>query len=134
MREGGTVIAKGRFAAVGWSTDAGGGRSGTVLATKKMRGREAGVEYSLEPHVCRRCFGRLLSAPGTGNNRRYVCSNCGDSASGPSPSVLCACGMTLKERGPNVRLLACAPNPNPTAELPSLFVATAAASEWRKPL
>ena len=117
-------------AAIGKSYgDGGGDRQNLSPLSKKTRAREPETLFSLANHVCRRCFGRLLSAPGTGNNRRYVCSNCGESASGQSPDVLCACGMTLKERGPNIRLLVCTPNPNPTAELPSLFVAAAAAAE-----
>lgn len=93
--------------------------------SKNARARDPEPAFSLEPHVCRHCFGRLLSTT-EGDARRYVCSNCGACASGTSPAVLCACGMTLKGKGPAGPLLACAPNPSPTPEFPSLFVAAAA--------
>lgn len=84
----------------------------------------------LEPHVCRHCFGRLFSrllAAGQPDVRRWECSNCGAVADGPSSSALCACGV-VKQAGPGVKLLQCAPNPNPTADFPSLFVAVPAAT------
>lgn len=101
--------------------------------SKKTRGRDSSPLFSLENHVCRQCFGRLLSTDaGAGDgSRRYVCSNCGVCATGMSPDVLCACGMRLKQRGPGggddagVR---CGPNPNPTPALPSQIVAIAGES------
>lgn len=84
----------------------------------------------LEPHVCRHCFGRLVSAPAPGGARSYVCSNCGAAARGDAPDVLCACGLKLRNHGPGPRLvdagLRCQPNPNPRPDFPSLFVAAEA--------
>lgn len=84
----------------------------------------------LEPHVCRHCFGRLLSSPGSGGSWRFLCSNCGAAAHGDAPDVLCACGLKLRNHGPGPRLvdagLRCQPNPNPNPAFPSLFVAAEA--------
>lgn len=94
---------------------------------KKTRGRDPEPSFSLEPHVCRRCFGRLLStdAGAPSGARRYVCANCGASEVGASPEVLCCCGMTLKTKAPPGRVLTCGPNPNPSAAFPSQIVAIA---------
>lgn len=81
----------------------------------------------LEPHVCRHCFGRLVSRPASEPLREFECSNCGAAAVGPSSEVLCACGHPAPP-GVFSGLLRCAPNPNPTPEFPSLFVAVPAAS------
>jgi hypothetical protein len=103
-----------------------GGPDSEKLSTqsKKMRVRDPGQALSLEPHVCRHCFGRLLSSP-HGGARRYVCANCGATEVGASADVLCCCGVRLKGRGPVGALLTCSPNPNPTAEFPSQIVAIA---------
>lgn len=82
--------------------------------------------WSLEPHVCRHCFGRLLSQPAAGRTR-YLCSNCGAEAHGDAPSVLCACGLALRNHGPAGGTLdaglRCQPNPAPSPDFPSRFVA-----------
>lgn len=80
----------------------------------------------LEPHVCRHCFGRLVSRQ-AGDAREFECTNCGASVVGPSVDALCACGHPAPV-GVFSGLLRCAPNPNPTPEFPSLFVAVPAAS------
>lgn len=97
-----------------------------------MRARDSGPLFALEPHVCRHCFGRLLSTDagtGDGASRRYVCSNCGAAAVGAEAGVLCCCGVQLKHRGAVGALLACAPNPNPTPEMPSQIVAIPVVSD-----
>lgn len=84
----------------------------------------------LEPHVCRHCFGRLVSrvlAAGAPEVRRWTCTNCGAVADGGRADVLCACGMTLA-RGPRLSLLRCQPNPAPSPEFPALFVAADAST------
>lgn len=82
--------------------------------------------WTLEPHVCRHCFGRLLSQPAAGRTR-YACSNCGAEAHGDAPDVLCACGLALRNHGPAGGVidagLRCQPNPAPSPEFPSQFVA-----------
>lgn len=81
----------------------------------------------LEAHVCRSCFGRLVSEVLPGGRLRYECSNCGLVALGSKPDVLCACGLALRHHGPNRGTvdagLRCMPNPEPTPEFPSLIVA-----------
>lgn len=81
----------------------------------------------LEPHVCRHCFGRLVSEVLPGTRLRYECSNCGAVAMGSKVQVLCACGLQLRHHGPARGTvdagIRCRPNPAPTPEFPSLFVA-----------
>lgn len=97
---------------------------------KRARAMAEGADptqtWSLEPHVCRHCFGRLLSQPAAGRTR-YVCSNCGAEDLGDGPDVLCACGLALRNHGPSGGMLnaglRCQPNPSPSPEFPSLFVA-----------
>lgn len=88
-------------------------------------------DLTLEPHVCRRCFGRILSAEHSSGQREYICSNCGLSAIGDSPSAICSCGMTLRKttvtrvKGakPQDAGIRCIPNPNIGPDFPSEFVA-----------
>lgn len=87
--------------------------------------------WRLEPHVCRHCFGRIAScATAAAGTRVYQCTNCGEGATGRSPDVLCSCGTQLRRPGPDgqpVLLgLVCQPNPAPSPEFPSLFVAAEA--------
>jgi hypothetical protein len=109
-----------------------GARAGSPVASKKSRARPGPTQapdagLALEPHVCRHCFGRLASEPGEDGHRRYQCTNCGASAAGATPAVLCACGLTFRRHGradqPQDAGLRCQQNPSPTPEFPSLFVA-----------
>jgi len=85
------------------------------------------ASFSLEDHVCRVCFARLVSEAVGGKRRRYLCTNCGAEASGTTPDVLCACGLRLRASGSGDGTvdagLRCQPNPKPTPEFPSLVVA-----------
>lgn len=94
---------------------------------KKTRARAEDGRWTLEPHVCRHCFGRLVSAPAAVGGATYQCSNCGATATGAAPDVLCCCGMTLRRHGPGSGPISaglrCQPNPSKTPEFPSLFVA-----------
>lgn len=89
--------------------------------------------WRLEPHVCRACFSRLVSAGLPGGKRRYHCPNCGAQAEGTVASVLCACGIRVPRRDgsagsvPKVGI-ECARNPLPTPEFPSLYIAKDAAT------
>lgn len=100
-----------------------------------------GDVWSLESHVCRGCFGRLVSRaanPGLvmsgmtqAGTRLYQCTNCGMKASGQSGAVLCACGLKIRKAtraGRSSVALAdagirCVPNTEIRADFPSLFVA-----------
>lgn len=84
--------------------------------------------WTLEPHVCRHCFGRLASVALVDGTRRYQCTNCGAEGSGHDPSVVCACGMGLRGSGADGLALRCQPNPEPRPDFPSLYVAAPAAS------
>jgi hypothetical protein len=97
------------------------------LVIKKTRARAPAVAdaaLTLEPHVCRHCFGRLASVPLGATSRRYTCTNCGASESGTDATVLCACGLSVKRSGATVDAgLRCQPNPSPSPAFPSLYVA-----------
>lgn len=109
--------------------------SGSVSSSpgggKKTRVRETQADalWSLEPHVCGACFGRLVSQPAPGGGQRYQCTNCGAEARGDTPAVLCSCGLTLRRPSQASRAdarIRCQPNPAPTPEFPSVFVAAEA--------
>lgn len=98
---------------------------------KRARAPDAAMPPTrLEPHVCRHCFGRLVSRPLVDeppNLREFECSNCGATVVSSSVEDLCACGHPAPA-GVRSGLLRCTKNPNPTPEFPSLFVAVPAAS------
>lgn len=86
---------------------------------------------TLEPHVCRRCFARIVSSLAPDGQTEYTCSSCGYSALGDTPAVVCACGIRLR-RPTGVRTMGhktvdagvrCQPNPDPTPEFPAQYVA-----------
>lgn len=96
---------------------------------KKTRARQTqDAAWSLEPHVCRHCFGRLASRDVGDGHRVYQCTNCGAEGAGSAADVLCACGLKLTPRGlgkgPVDAGIRCHANPAPTPEFPSLFVAS----------
>lgn len=95
---------------------------------KKTRARETeGAIWTLEPHVCRHCFGRLVSAPALGGGHWFLCTNCGARGDGETAAALCCCGLVLRSPVPGApgtdAGIRCQPNPDPTPEFPSLFVA-----------
>lgn len=93
----------------------------------RVRGPIIAGALRLEPHVCRHCFGRLVSEVLPGTRLRYECSNCGAVAMGSKSDVLCACGLQLRHHGPARGTvdagIRCRANPAPTPDFPSLFVA-----------
>lgn len=85
--------------------------------------------WRLEPHVCRVCFSRLVSASLVGRKdwRRYHCPNCGATADGTTPAVVCGCGVRVPKRDGSAGStpkagLHCVKNSAPTPEFPSLYV------------
>lgn len=104
--------------------------SGRLLSKKRARAPEADAGWTLEPHVCRHCFGRLVSQALPDGDVRYQCTNCGAEAVGLESDVLCACGTALRKHGsgsaPVSAGLRCQPNPSPSPDFPSLFVAAEA--------
>ena len=84
--------------------------------------------WRLEPHVCRSCFGRIVSKSidDDGDRRQYVCTNCGLQAEGAKASALCACGMKLKKKsGVHADAgLRCHENHARSIEFPAMYVAS----------
>lgn len=77
--------------------------------------------WRLEPHVCRVCFGRILSRSSDEDGKRvYRCACCGASATAGTARALCSCGVKLNARSAGVR---CEPNQNKSAEWPFEIVA-----------
>lgn len=73
--------------------------------------------WRLEQHVCRVCFGRILSRPvvDVDDRRVYRCADCGVEQEGAQARVLCACGVKLNARNAAIR---CEPNERRTPEFP----------------
>lgn len=85
-------------------------------------------DFRLEDHICRGCYGRLLSRPADApGDRVYRCTNCGREETGRQVSVLCACGTKVRKATASGRSglavidagIRCQPNPEPTPEFPS---------------
>lgn len=76
--------------------------------------------WKLTDHACRHCLARLLVSE---DGKRVMCPNC-EAAADDGVKSLCACGMKLKS-GKSAGLR-CIRNPNPTDEMPSRIVASAA--------
>lgn len=97
---------------------------------QKTKKKTPGHGWAIEDHICRSCFGRILSQPGEDGDSSYRCSHCGAVAYGRSAAVLCCCGIVGKSRARGksaapVNLgIRCVPNPDPTPEFPGEIVAT----------
>ena len=72
--------------------------------------------WSLAPHVCRQCLGRVLEQDGA-----FLCSNCGLSCK-EEPWGICGCG--LRARSPIAKRAGfrCVPNPTPSPATPAEIV------------
>lgn len=76
--------------------------------------------WQITDHVCRTCFGRILSRVREDGVEVVRCSNCGAEAEG-SVTALCSCGMRLRTgKHAGVR---CVRNKDKSASLPSEVVA-----------
>lgn len=93
--------------------------------------------WQLEPHICRKCFGRIVSQlvaePATGAELRvYKCSNCGAEAQHTHADAVCCCGIRIKKAGRNGTKsgslvdagVRCIPNPERSPMFPSEYVAS----------
>lgn len=107
-------------------------RAVTDDATESVTAIKKETTWLLEPHVCRKCFARIVSRS-TGDGRRlYQCTNCGAEAQDTDASVLCCCGIKIKRAGKNGTKagslvdagIRCIPNPEISPMFPSLFVAS----------
>jgi hypothetical protein len=85
------------------------------------------VAWTLEPHCCLTCLGRVVSQAIVGPTgiggplRLYRCSCCGTEAVGGSAAVICACGFRFNGR--HHLAIRCQANPNKTPESSAEFVA-----------
>lgn len=93
------------------------------------------ILWRLEDHVCKSCFGRVISRPvmDAVGQRLYRCTNCGHEAQGDSVSAICCCGVKLRKQGRDGSKAAatlidagirCVSNPTPNSLLPSQIVAS----------
>lgn len=80
--------------------------------------------WSLTPHCCRACFGRILARETFDRRNVYRCSNCGIEREGKTEAVSCCCGIKLKT-GVDAGIR-CQRNPDPRPEFPSEIVAAQA--------
>lgn len=103
------------------------------LITKKIKTPDSYSEqeyhWALEPHVCRRCFGRLVSRR-EGDETVFACSCCGLSGVG-KPGSVCCCGIRLRRSTSNGTTASlvdagvrCHPNEVQTPDFPALYVAS----------
>lgn len=83
-------------------------------------GEEGNFQWRLTEHICRVCFGRVLSRT-DGIRNFYRCSNCGVEREGKTEAAICTCGVRLKT-GADAGLR-CVKNEQPTAEFPSEVIA-----------
>lgn len=90
------------------------------------------IDWRLEPHVCRHCFGRLVSRPLHGDLREYQCTNCEATAQHTDATQACCCGIQIRKRngagrsgGPMVDAgIRCIPNPERSPAFPGAYVAS----------
>lgn len=89
------------------------------------------IFWHVEDHICRKCFGRILSHP-EGPLTRYLCSNCGWTLLDSAVASVCCCGIKYKKGGrkgsrsvaPRDAGIRCIKNPNPTTEFCCEIVAS----------
>lgn len=96
-------------------------------------GAKKNEQWELEDHICRNCFGRLVSRPVPGGVLRiYRCSNCGAEAQHTHADALCCCGIKIKRAGRNGTKsgalvdagVRCIPNPERSPMFPGEIVAS----------
>jgi hypothetical protein len=89
----------------------------------------AGPLWEVRDHVCRVCFGRIVSRDATNGRRVFRCVGCGAEKQGQAEAVICACGIKLKTGGDaGIR---CLPNPAKTPEFPAEIVAAQVATSGK---
>lgn len=91
-----------------------------------------GGEWRLEPHICRSCFGRLVSRHLAGDLHEYRCTNCEATSQHTDATMACCCGIKVRKRngagrsgGPMVDAgIRCIPNPEKSPSFPAAYVAS----------
>lgn len=79
------------------------------------------LTYTITPHICRACFGRILKRATFGDISVHKCSNCGIEVINNDVRGLCCCGIkyrTGKDSG-----IRCQMNEQRTPEFPSEIIA-----------
>ena len=72
--------------------------------------------WTITPHVCRQCFGRILQSGAT-----FRCSGCGAEAA-DSPTAICGCGVLVRPIGLRAGRggsFHCGPNPRRGPDSPA---------------
>ncbi len=103
----------------------GSGAAGQVL-TKAIvvKMRQEDFQWTLEPHCCRICLGRVAMRKTFEGRRIYRCTCCGVEAEGVGPQAICACGIKLRQHhGKMDSGIRCVANASRTPENMSEFVA-----------
>lgn len=89
------------------------------------------IPWAIQDHICRKCFGRVLSATSDGQTH-WRCCNCGYTVDGDDVAVICCCGIKYKKGGrrgsksvaPVDAGIRCIRNPNPSTEFCCEIVAS----------
>lgn len=89
-------------------------RGGSAIP-QELEHHAGGQAYSLAPHACRHCGGRVLQS-----GDMFRCGGCGAVAMG-SPSGICGCGL-LRSRGSNHAGFRCVANPARSPQSPAEIV------------
>lgn len=98
----------------------------------KKKGMLPEQQWVLEPHICRKCFGRLVSMAVGADIRLYRCTNCGSEAEHTDAAAVCCCGIKIRRPGRNGSKtpslvdagIRCIPNPDRSPSFPSEYVAS----------
>ncbi len=82
---------------------------------------EAPLRWVVADHICRACFGRVMTRTTFDRRKVYRCSNCELEATGEGPQCLCCCG--IKMRGTRDAGVRCVPNTQRRPENPAMIIA-----------
>lgn len=93
--------------------------------------REPVEGWTITPHICRVCFGRVLMREAFDHRKTFRCSNCGAEAPGHSEAAVCCCGIKLKT-GVDAGIR-CAANTERSPEWPAEITATQAVAPGVRP-
>lgn len=107
-------------------------RAREVAAAFSANAFSAQDTWTLEPHVCKICFGRLASRALAGDLREYRCTNCEAESQHTDATHGCCCGIKIRKRngvgrhgGPMVDAgIRCIANPERSPMFPAAYVAS----------
>ncbi|MEX3764415.1 hypothetical protein [Paraburkholderia phenoliruptrix] len=82
---------------------------------------DAVMAYYFTDHICRVCFGRVMTRVTFDRRRLYCCADCGVELEGKSEAAVCCCGIKLKNgRDAGIR---CRSNDERSPESPFVIIA-----------